>query len=847
MYSTSDKVSHKSHYIDKSQLDPYVKKLNAKLIQVIQNFFSKSAQIVFQARTLHDSSSSRELPVNKSEDAALNKVNKWFNIHMYNANEIPKEDLKLWKSFHDLSDIPPMIIETYLDLRQLSSNQTVVLKDDNGNPWTVAKSGTKKQEIVLERWLIEFDLDEVSGSIVDELPLIYKQAIILFRSLYGFSYLMPAYKLKKKLAGNRSSVANKLTIGNKILDGKQPISSRGRIGLSKSIIPHQMLPEYHLSQKNFQPIRTTLGTLKVSIAYRNHHDFCIHENEEVLSTQFISMDTQPSKTPKTSDANADAIDDSELHIKEPSIQEKSLENVSTPSEPQISDNHAGPSLAYKRFSIASNNSMSVSPCSSGNHIMREQSPGHKKLTPPIQRSTIQPFKIGSIGNSPPPPGPHTPTNVYSGGGSSLERRISITSNKSASNASLAALLRNPRSSTSSTHTTATNIPITNSGSTNTGNTYNSSFPRSISSSHGSNLQQDDHIFSNPDSASNTPRFSSSFGSRASRRFSSNSTRQSTHAVSTGNEGSILGTSAGLAISSGAPLSGLYIDDDISDFVRMIDSKTDLRFSSLSGTADAKSVSPFSSGGTGEALNKFHMLKNQHQKLGDSVSASLILHHNQIGSGSGSGIVSTGSRQSSRKSSHSINTPSPSLPSGSYDNAHLPSINSRLKEGASLSRSLSPPQGRRNLSHRNSFEYSSQHSNASFLKPGVSNKLLATPITSTNTVHATIHGSNPTNTSVKKGNICNDGTSGISGMATTPSAYQKKGSISYENVFDDEEDDEDYYHRTESAARPQEPEARNHVHRFHSHHTNQSHSVPRDDEDDEDDLLFTMSDMNLTKN
>lgn len=832
MYSTSDKIPHKSHYIDKSQFDPYVKKLNAKLTQVIQNFFSKSAQIVFQSRTLHEGTSSLELPTEKLDDTGSNKVNKWFNIHMYNANEIPKEDLKLWKSFNDLSNIPPMIIETYLDLRQLSSNQTVVLKDDNGNPWTVAKSGTKKQEIVLERWLIEFDLDEVSGSIVDELPLIYKQAIILFRSLYGFSYLMPAYKLKKKLAGNRNSVANKLSLGNKILDGKQPISSRGRIGLSKSIIPHQMLPESHLSQKNFQPIRTTLGTLKVSIAYRNHHDFCIHENEEVLSTHFISMDTTlPTKSSKSRE-DSDQIDDS-IH-KEPNIEEKSLENVSAPS-----DNQAGHSLAYKRLSMTSNNSMSVSPCSSG-HLARETSPGQKKLTPPVQRPSIQPFKIGSFGNSPPPPGPHTPTNVYSGGGSSLERRISITSNKSASNASLAALLRNPRNSNSSSHTTAANIPITNPNSS-AGNTYNSSFPRSISSSHGSNLQQEDHLYSNPDSASNTPRFSSSFGSRASRRFSSTSTRQSAHATSTGNEGSILGTSAGLAI-SGAPLSGLYIDDDISDFVRMIDSKTDLRFSSLSGTGDAKSVSPFPSGGPGDALSKFHMLKNQHQQLGDSVSASLILHHNQSG-GSGSGIVPSGSRQSSRKSSHSIYTPSPSLPSGSYDNSHLPSINSRLKEGSSASRSLSPQAEVRNRSDRNSFDYSSQHSNASFLKSGPPNTLLATPVTSTTTVHATTHGPDSTSRGSKKGNEGSGATEGIIGMATTPSAYQKKD-IRYENVFDDEDDDdEDYYHRTGSAARPQGTAPRNQ--HYHSHNHIASHDD--DVDDDEDDLLFTMSDMNLTKN
>ena len=59
------------------------------------------------------------------------------------------------------------------------------------------------------------------------------------------------------------------------------------------------------------------------------------------------------------------------------------------------------------------------------------------------------------------------------------------------------MLRNPRSSTSSTNTTA-NIPIANN---NSNNQYNSAFPRSVSLSHGSNLAHDnDNIlgFSNPD-------------------------------------------------------------------------------------------------------------------------------------------------------------------------------------------------------------------------------------------------------------------------------------------------------------------------------------------------------------
>ncbi|ODV82132.1 uncharacterized protein CANTADRAFT_88057 [Suhomyces tanzawaensis NRRL Y-17324] len=781
---------------ESKKLDPFVKKQNAKLTQVIQNFFNKAVQIVLQSRSLDTSTMQSSLT--KNEDIIASKINKWFNLHMYNHPELSKDDLKLWKSCTDLTSIPPMIIETYLDLRQLTPSQTAVLKDDNGNEWTVAKTGSKKQEIVLERWLIEFDPNNVSGSLVDELPLIYKQAIILFRSMYGFSRLMPAFKLKKALAVNlASSKLSKLSLGNKILDGKQPILSKGRIGLSKSIIPHQMLTtESHVSHKHFQPIQTTLGTLKVSIAYRNHHDFAIHDNEEVLSTHFISMDTSTPDPEVEAPSKISSID----------------EELSSGEGQAIPNRDKDPnSNAFKRLSILSNASMSISPTSSGH---RDTSISKKSSTPISQRPSIQPFKVGSI--------THTPTNSNTGAGSSLERRVSITSNKSTSNASLAALLRNPRSSTSSTHSFV-NAPV----STSSGNTpiavniSSSPHPRSVSSSHGSNLAPDEAgIFSNLEGASNTPRFSSSFGSRASRRFSNTSIRQSSlsnagqGSGTGGGDTSILGTSTELTTSSGAPLSGLYIDDDISDFVRMIDSKSELRFSSYNH--DSKQSSPFPN----DPLNKFQLLKGHHQQIGENVSASLLLNNPGL---------QANSRHSSRKSSHSMYSPPGSLPSGSYEHSQLPSINSRLRERRSSS-------SHDENARKNSFPYSSHHSNASFLKAPLAsmNRLAAAPITSTTSAHATAHG--PSSKDAEKA-------SGVKGLATTPSAYDKR-TIHYENVFDDDddevhEDDPHYYLSNNHSSENLNSSNRG---AFHNANHNRHQS-----DDYDDDLLFTMSDMNLTKN
>lgn len=632
MVSPHDKLDHE-------KLDPYVKKQNAKLTQVVQNFFTKSLQVILTARSEN---------IDHTNDS---KLNKWFNllIPVSVNSSVNKDELKLWKSCGDLSSIPPMIIETSVDLRHLTNKNSLMLRDSNGNSWGVIKDNSKKNEVVIERWLIEFDTNEVSGSIIDELPLIYKQAIILFRNLYGFLRLMPAFKL-------RNSLNDQLSLTNRIIDGKQPISSKGRIGLSKSIIPHQMLTtDSHLIQKNFHTIQTSLGTLKVSTIYRRHADFALNDNDDILMYLDEKLEGKLDKS------------DEKLEEK---LQDKPDEKLDV-----------------------SVKSMSISP--------------NTRETPNIPvRPSIQPFRVGSIGTSPPP--------------QSLERRISITSNKSTSNASLAAMLRNPRGSGSST---IGNIPISNSISQNA-----NSVPRSISSSHGESESP------NPEAIpSSTPRFSSSFGSRASRRFSNTSVRQSILQQNLYDQ-SYLGTSAGLTTSTN-PLSGLYLDDDISDFVRMIDSKTDLRFTGKSPNSIGSQ-----NNNEGDVLNKFQLMKYQHQQLGDSVNQSLILQQNN-----------PSSQVSSRKSSHSQSiSPFERL---NPSNQNLPTIDSKLERNEQ--------------------------------------KLLPAP---------------------------EKPISGVKGLSTTPSVYANRRSIQYENVFEDDDDGEDYYLQLKG----------------------------QKNEEEDDDLLFTMSDMNLTK-
>lgn len=812
--------------MDKHHLDPYVKKQNAKLTQVVQNFFTKAVQIILSSRS--------EIiePVESQEQ----RINKWFNILLPSNSSGPtnKEELKLWKSCSDLSVIPPMIIETSVNLRDLSGNNTVILKDDNDNPWTVVKGGSKKQEVVIERWLIEFDSTEVSGSIMDELPLIYKQAIILFRSLYGYLRLMPAYKLRQKLKkeSNTSNNKNQLSMSNKILDGKQPISSKGRIGLSKPIIPHQMLTtDSHLIQRNFHPIQTTLGTLKVSIVYRRHHDFCIKDSEEMLSNHFMKLDntikqrthdddeqssSQDVIPKEDEDANLEPIDTSEHESSNKESEDSHIVEHQQHHHRQSTNDREGPF----------GKSRSISPST-----VREYSPSKKSAVASTEpsRPTIQPFKSGSIGNSPPPVSSGTPTNF---GPSSLERRISITSNKSTSNASLAAMLRNPRGSISST---TANIPIANANNNNN-QTIISSIPKSISSSHGSNLAHEMDL-PNPESVSTggnvsiggsggTPRFSSSFGSRAGRRFSNTSVRQSI--LQQNYDQSLLGTSAGL-VSSTNPLSGLYIDDDISDFVRMIDSKNDLRFSNhpssgLGGGIGGDRVN-MGSNSQIDALNKFQSLRDQHQQLGDSVNQSLILQANaSIPQSINNPNQFSGDSNSRKSSTHSQSIYSPISPSP-FDNRsnssshNLATADSKVTGNYQKSdKKMLPGDNSRAAISTRGVNSRLQSEHPEPLPPGTTATAgNSVPTTATTPTGVVAGGSSKFNKTGYK----NEGD--VKGLATTPSVYANRRSIQYENVFDDDDDGEDYYLQLKQTRQKSQPE------------------------EEDDDLLFTMSDMNLTKN
>lgn len=495
-----------------------------KFSKVIQNFFFKAAQIIILSRTCQTS----DPP----------KPNRWFNLELDGS---PRDDLKPWKS-HDIIGLPPLVIETFLDLRGLSEDQQLVA-ETSGHRAVIEKAG-KKSEIVLERWLFEFDLTTIDPQ-NSGLPVIYKHLIVMFRSLYTLSNLLPAFALREKLM-TPSLEASCLKVSCRVLDGTRPISSRGRIGLSRPIekgskaskAPSESdrseLPP-HLKQKKFEPVVTNIGSLRASVSYRRNCHFVIDDKEALLSSHFLTMDLEQKQNP-----------------------------------------------ALRRLSLQS----SVSP-TTASPLFRDFSPRRRVSS----GKQVQALKTATIGNSPPPP---------------------EKSHRSGSNASLVAVLRNPRASFSSGSPV---IPIPNPAN-------ELIVPKSISSD---SLHAEETAVASSNSSSR--RFSSSFGSRFNRRGSANSRHNSIESQLATPQQMFLQNQMlwHRSNAEGSPLSfedsdieppssGLYLaDDDISNFVSMLDSKPDLRMASLSLQ---------SSKTQGDSLTKFQQLRDSHQALGDSMSASL---------------------------------------------------------------------------------------------------------------------------------------------------------------------------------------------------------------------------------
>lgn len=556
---------------------------------------------------------------------------------------------------------------------------------------------------MLERWIVEFIPSTTDSNSLDwddpakesQPTSIYKQAVILMRSLYTFTHVLPAWTLRKRLSRSKLTVSP-LKVGCRILNGSHRIPSKGRVGLSKQI---KDAGDSELEAFTFSDLKTPLGSLRISVSYRQDCNFSVSDTESLLSNHFYDLDktrnTMAARRQSFSAAphfnsasfsseggggggsssmasrasvyrnqpkHAGSASSSEFqeppHATNTSAANNGAPPISSPTDfvardRRLSNLSLRDSASYSPLMTQHSGTPPTATTSTPTTTMPTGSVPSSSQSPTSARpsvSFIQPFKTPSLSASPIDSTPFRPSSF----------------SRNPSNSSLAASLRIPgRTMSNASNSSINSVRAAAPGSAGNDNAISSS----VSSSR---------------SSSSVPKFSSSFGSRGNfqRSGSISSSTRSKRFSNYGEPGSL-----GSVSSSTEPGASLLIDDDdgLGEFVQMVDSISVAKPTSsnsilLSGGSSGSNSSMLFSRPTGasgpsygnenDVLSKFQHMRDSYSALSDSLLGS---QHRGTSDGSISPGGTTGSGIPLP-----IPTNSPPLVSKAISQ-HTPSVPSRLSE------------------------------------------------------------------------------------------------------------------------------------------------------------------------
>lgn len=568
-----------------------------------------------------------------------------------------------------------MIIETFIDAEELTNKQSLVIVDEQGRRRDVeealtesptSSAGQVRPEVILERW--QMQLGDCSAEIDKDLtlllPRIYKNSIVLFRSLITYAKLLPAWRFGKKLSKPRMS-HNSPKLKYRILDGSQ-------IGMSPRLdaltVPLNDAPGPVVETFSFDAIESPAGPFSICVKYRSNCDFRIDDSEALLSSQFMGMDEQffePSLGRKDG-GNRGGRNLTAPGIEAGSLPHKSRAVADLPPQGQAygslsTFHHVGPPAgssplsalrAARDLTTPSPTDMppqrpSVNRSSQGSRSSLRSADG----APSVGRRpsvSFMPFKTPSLSASPLQGEPLT---------------VSMPRGSIGRSSALGSLAEVRRPS----HLT----------------------PHGSLPSRGSPAVQEQAIQS---SSSNSPkpapisRYSSSFGHRKAKLSvgggsrtddDNNSSGKASVTSSTAQPGSGVLAEGGAASSGSIPTD----DDNISEFLKMLDQKKDLksfRAPHNQDTADASTKR------TTAALTKFQRMRDSNAALSDSMSSSLLLHRSSSSSSRQLSSVPPMVAGTSISTSSSPGKPiSPHTP-------HTPAIPSRLSANSIIEYPINLP-------------------------------------------------------------------------------------------------------------------------------------------------------------
>lgn len=507
---------------------------------------------------------------------------------------------------------PPLCIEIYLDVQFLGHKQSLVIHDEEGKRWDVGSALNaaeaasrssrhgKSTQIVLERWKIHVGDKSLvhPADLSDPLPNVYKKAVVTFRSLFAHLRLMPAFRYNK-IAAKQLTTHPALKLNYRVadVDPWMPRIDTLALALYPSNAPVT-------ETIDFKPTNSPVGPLCVTVQHRASCDFSVDDSESLLSDQFMGLDdnyfehkTRPTQTTPGS------LPVDRLNAQETPDAGQAYGSLST-------FHQVGPPKGTSPISAlrAVRDQPSSSPTESPtqklppNHRVAQGSKSSLRSaeTPSYQRRTsvsFQPFKAGSLSSSPALGG------VLSSPSSSLGRPSSSLGRPPSA-------LSQPRNRTSLTALPQTALRAP-------------SLPN-------------DNAFASSASSSPKPapinRYSSSFGHRRSKFSSGGGSKIDDDGLSSGKgsvssslqRGSDTMNEGGPGGSSGDVKTD---DENISDFLKLLESKKDLRSFSRSDKASKAATMQR----TTAQLNKYQRMRDSHAALSDSVSSSTMLHRSSSSS------------------------------------------------------------------------------------------------------------------------------------------------------------------------------------------------------------------------
>lgn len=411
------------------------------------------------------------------------------------------------------------------------------------------------------------------------LPLVYKNGIPLFRSLYTYTRFLPAWKYYRHIA-KQPVTQPSLPLRYRISNGMFKSPRRDTLDL-----PLYPAAESVAQTHQFESVKSPIGLLTISVDYRSNTEFRVEKSESVLSSHFMGIDdysfspSYPERVPGSLPTGRNQQQDrqgrgeaygslSTFHQvggsgTSPMSALRNAKDMGSPESPpqKIPPNH--------RIATGSKSSL---------RSAAEASPTSPRRSS-VSFQPANPFKAGSLSSSPVP-------GVYSPGGS-LGR--THTRNRSSLNALPQAALRNPS---------------------------------------GQSLPNETAIAS---SASSSPkpapisRYSSSFGNRRNRFSSGGGSSKVDDDNNSSGKGSA--SSSAQRLEGGSSGSVQTDEENISDFLKLLEQKKDLK--SLNRTDSASRDASMRR--TTAALSKYQRMRESNAALSDSISSSLHLHRSSSSS------------------------------------------------------------------------------------------------------------------------------------------------------------------------------------------------------------------------